>query len=349
MSFPMLVRPPPMRNKCLTLLFDGNLMVRRFYEALKPHDPIRCSRNIISRIRGLAEALGPSYMAILQDDPQRSYFRKLIDPQYKAVRHSGVATSKRSFESASAVSMLGNDALDTMVQNTGNIDAELTVDDNDVEFKETLFKVRQQCERILGIQWVTVAGYEADDLLATYAKLAMNHSPRSTLAKYQGDTDGLGEDGPCVVMLSADKDLYQLLRPDVYLCDPTKRFSFLMDAYVRHKFHIMPDQFVDLQALMGDAADGIRGLDGIGPVRGAFLLNQNGGTLKSLYDKIDSNTAIIPKPQDSITKSLKDHRERIFRNQSIFRLVDDVSVPVPMKDLQWQMPLERRSHLFSRT
>ena len=108
----------------------------------------------------------------------------------------------------------------------------------------------------LMLNYLEMEGYEADDLIATYARLAL-------------------EQGMEAVVVSADKDLMQLIRPGVEFYDPMKD-KFFTPEDVREKFGVYPDKVVDVQALSGDSTDNVPGVPGIGPKTAAELVNAFG-------------------------------------------------------------------------
>ncbi|MDR1476852.1 MAG: DNA polymerase I [Rickettsiales bacterium] len=115
-----------------------------------------------------------------------------------------------------------------------------------------------------GLPSVEQIGYEADDLIATYAAEA---------------ADG----GDETLIYSSDKDLMQLLATHVYLYDPLKQRQVTKET-VFDKFGVAPDRVVDVQALVGDASDNIPGVRGIGPKIAAELILKYGsleGLLKN--------------------------------------------------------------------
>jgi DNA polymerase I len=115
------------------------------------------------------------------------------------------------------------------------------------------------CRRVtesLGIPALDVPGIEADDIIATLARL--------------GESDGYE-----VTIVSSDKDLMQLVGPLVVLYDSMKNKIFDAAA-VEEKFGVGPGQLRDLLALMGDSSDNIPGVTGIGPKSAATLLKQHG-------------------------------------------------------------------------
>ncbi len=125
--------------------------------------------------------------------------------------------------------------------------------------------------RGLGIASVVQQGYEADDLIATYARLA--------------EADGMG----CVIA-SADKDALQLLRPGVAIFNPMTR-TMVSEEEVISRFGVMPELMPDYQALVGDSTDGYSGIPGVGPTAAASLLAEY-----QTLEKVLATAASIPKP-----------------------------------------------------
>ncbi|MDD4556061.1 MAG: DNA polymerase I [Alphaproteobacteria bacterium] len=118
------------------------------------------------------------------------------------------------------------------------------------------FSIIREAVNALNLDYLEMEGFEADDLIATYAKIAQ-------------------EQGMEVVVVSADKDLMQLIRDGVTYYDPMKD-KFCTDQEVMDKFGVLPNRVVDVQALMGDSSDNIPGVPGIGPKTAAELINQYG-------------------------------------------------------------------------
>jgi DNA polymerase-1 len=111
---------------------------------------------------------------------------------------------------------------------------------------------------------VELDGFEADDLIATYTRLAVE----------QGDE---------VVIVSSDKDMMQLIRPGVTMFDPIK-YKVLGPAEVMEKFGVAPESVIDVQALAGDSTDNVPGVPGIGVKTAAQLLSEY-GTLETLLER----------------------------------------------------------------
>lgn len=118
------------------------------------------------------------------------------------------------------------------------------------------FPIIHRAVEILNLNHLEMEGFEADDLIATYAKKATDK-------------------GYDVVVVSADKDLMQLIRDGVEFYDSMKD-KFFTPEDVKEKFGVYPDKVVDVQALAGDSIDNVPGVPGIGLKTAAELVNQFG-------------------------------------------------------------------------
>ena len=118
------------------------------------------------------------------------------------------------------------------------------------------FDLIRQATRAFNVASVEQANYEADDLIATYARQAV-------------------EAGATCRIVSSDKDLMQLVRPGVTLLD-TMKDRELGEPEVFEKFGVKPDRVVDVQALAGDSVDNVPGVPGIGLKTGAQLITEYG-------------------------------------------------------------------------
>jgi DNA polymerase-1 len=135
------------------------------------------------------------------------------------------------------------------------------------------FQLIREATRAFGLPAVDLEGYEADDLIATYA--------RDAAAK-----------GARVEIVSSDKDLMQLIDGErIFLFDPMKQKPLGLDA-VLEKFGVSPEKVIDVQALMGDSVDNVPGAPGIGPKTAAELITTF-GTL----DEVLARTAEIKQPK----------------------------------------------------
>ena len=119
------------------------------------------------------------------------------------------------------------------------------------ELIEALPQIRDRI-RELGVNSISVPSYEADDVIATLADVVASHK---------------GE----VVILSTDKIFLQLLGPNVTVFDHFNGVHF-DPRFVRDRYGIEPDQYVDYLALVGDRSNNVQGVTGIGPKSAVQLL-----------------------------------------------------------------------------
>ncbi len=125
------------------------------------------------------------------------------------------------------------------------------------------------------IKTAELPGYEADDVLGTYAKKA--------------EAEGLE-----VVVLSGDRDLLQLASENIMIVIPkTKGGGTEIETYfaddVKEKYQVTPQEFIDLKALMGDSSDNIPGIPGIGEKTATNIIVQF-GSLENAYDHVEEIT-----------------------------------------------------------
>ena len=169
------------------------------------------------------------------------------------------------------------------------------------------FDLVRDATRALSLPLLEIPGFEADDLIATYARLA-SAAGRPSL------------------IVSSDKDLMQLVTDDVSMLDPMKnrRISF---AEVDEKFGVRPDQVVDVQALAGDSTDNVPGVPGIGIKTAAQLITEF-GDLEALL--AGAETIKQPKRRESLITFAE--QARISRQ--LVELKNDVDVPLDLEALQ---------------
>ncbi len=153
--------------------------------------------------------------------------------------------------------------------------------------------IRQACEAF-NVPYIEKEGYEADDLIATYA-----HSQP-------------GE----VIIVSSDKDLMQLVGKSIRMLDPLKNRMIGIEE-VKEKFGVPPEQVIDVQALAGDATDNVPGVPGIG-IKTAAELIQVYGTLETLLERV--NEIKQPKRREALLMHAEDARI----SKELVKLKDDV-------------------------
>jgi DNA polymerase-1 len=118
------------------------------------------------------------------------------------------------------------------------------------------FPLVRDAVRAFNVACIEQEGYEADDIIATYAIQAL-------------------EDGAEVTIVSSDKDLMQLVRPGIRMYDTMKN-KVIGEAEVIERFGVPPEKVIEVQALMGDSSDNVPGVPGIGVKTAALLINEFG-------------------------------------------------------------------------
>src|SRR5499427_7747597 len=162
-------------------------------------------------------------------------------------------------------------------------------------------------------------GFEADDLIATYARMAV-------------------EAGATCTIVSSDKDLMQLIRPGVELMDPIKKVKLGPDA-VMEKFGVTPDKVIDVQALAGDSTDNVPGVPGIGVKTAAQLIIEYGDLEQLLFRATEIKQ---PKRREALIENAE--KARISRQ--LVLLDDKVDLDVPLDELAVQEPDARKLIAF---
>jgi DNA polymerase-1 len=173
------------------------------------------------------------------------------------------------------------------------------------------FPLVREATRAFGVHCVELPGYEADDLIATYACKARD----------------LGGEA---VIVSSDKDLMQLIGRGVVMYDPMKDRRLGEEA-VMEKFGVTPDKMVDLQALIGDSVDNVPGAPGIGPKTAAALLDEYGD-----LDTLLARAGEIKQPKRRET--LIEYRDQILLSRELVRLTCDAPAPEPIDDFAVKDP-----------
>ncbi len=158
---------------------------------------------------------------------------------------------------------------------------------------------------------IEVDGFEADDIIATYARMAR-------------------EEGSRVVIVSSDKDMMQLVGDGVTMLDPIKNKP-IDAAEVMEKFGVMPDRVVDVQSLAGDSVDNVPGVPGIGIKTAAQLITEYGD-----LDSLLARAGEIKQPKRR--ESLIEFAEQARISRQLVRLRTDAPVPVGLESLVARPP-----------
>ena len=155
--------------------------------------------------------------------------------------------------------------------------------------------------RLMGIPVLAIEGVEADDVIATVVRRLRRASPELRLR-----------------MLSRDKDLGQLVDEKVTLFDPQKGGDLGLEQLFDSK-GVRPDQVIDLLALMGDTADNVPGVPGVGPKTAAALLAEY-GSIEGIYENLSK---IKGKKGEAIAAS----RDLVALSRKLVTLKDDCEIP----------------------
>ncbi len=181
------------------------------------------------------------------------------------------------------------------------------------------FGLIREATRAFDLPCLVQDGYEADDLIATYARQAQ-------------------ERGADVIIVASDKDLMQLVRPGVSMFDSMKD-KRIEEPEVIEKFGVTPDKVIDVQALAGDATDNVPGVPGIGIKTAAQLILEY-GSLENLL----ANAAAIKQPKRR--EALIEFAEQARISKQLVTLKQDVPLEVPLDDLIVDLPDPRRLIAF---
>jgi DNA polymerase-1 len=168
------------------------------------------------------------------------------------------------------------------------------------------FKLVREATVAFGVPSIELADWEADDLIAAYAKAVNDAGGQATL-------------------VSSDKDLMQLIRPGVEMLDPIKQKP-IGPAEVMEKFGVTPDKMIEVQALIGDSVDNVPGVPGIGPKGAAQLINE--------FGDLESVLAAAPSMKPSKRRdNLIEHAEKARISRELVTLRNDAPMPTPIDQL----------------
>ncbi len=173
------------------------------------------------------------------------------------------------------------------------------------------FGLIREATRAFNVPCLEMEGFEADDLIATYARLAR-------------------AEGIDVVVISADKDLMQLIAPGVSMLDPIKNRP-IGPAQVQERFGVPPEKVIDVQALAGDSSDNVPGVPGIGVKTAAELILRY-GDLENLL----AHAGEIKQPKRR--ENLQQHADLARICKRLVTLKDDVPIGISLQELKWHPP-----------
>ncbi len=171
------------------------------------------------------------------------------------------------------------------------------------------FPMIRDATRAFSLPCIEEQGWEADDLIASYAKAALAQ-------------------GWQVTIVSSDKDLMQLIEPGLDMYDTMNNRRLGAEAVVE-KFGVEPKQLGDVLALMGDAVDNVPGVPGVGPKTAAKLILEHGD--------VEGVLAAAPSmKKGKLRDNLIEHAEAARMSRKLVTLACDVPLAPPLEDLALQ-------------
>jgi DNA polymerase-1 len=169
------------------------------------------------------------------------------------------------------------------------------------------FALVRDATRAFNVPCIEMEGFEADDIIASYARAAEKAG------------------GTCVI-ISSDKDLMQLVTDRVTMFDTMKN-KHIARAEVIEKFGVPPEKVIEVQALAGDSVDNVPGVPGIGVKTAAQLIEEFGD-----LDTLLARAGEIK--QQKRRENLIEHAEAARISKRLVTLKDDVPLPEPIGDLK---------------
>ncbi|AOZ72564.1 DNA polymerase I [Boudabousia tangfeifanii] len=177
------------------------------------------------------------------------------------------------------------------------------------EFKGQVPIIEQILEA-MNIQVLTKTNYEADDILATLA--------------YKGEKEGFE-----VLVASGDRDSFQLITDKVTVLWPgrsTADVKYMNPQAVVDKYQVTPKRYPELAALVGEGADNIPGVPGVGPKTAAQWLNK--------FDGLDNLLTRADEIGGKRGEALREHTEQVKLNRQINALLTDLELDCEWEDLE---------------
>ena len=183
------------------------------------------------------------------------------------------------------------------------------------------FEYIRKSVKAFNLPSIELLNYEADDLLATYAKQIVKAGAKATI-------------------ISSDKDLMQLVSKNVRLYDPMKS-KVLGEKEVIEKFGVKPDKVIDVQSLAGDSSDNVPGVPGIGIKTASELINK----YKSLDVLLERAKEI---PQNKRRETLLANKDKALISRQLVTLKDDVPVKDELSSFIMQDVNKKKLYSFLR-
>lgn len=261
---------PEVQNKCL-ILVDGSSFLFRAYHAIDANlsSPEGLPTNAIFGVANMLKKLVAKH--------QTDYFTVVFDAPGKNFRHELYAQYKANRPPIA--------------------------DDLRIQIKPL-----HNLIKAMGLPLIVQAGVEADDVIATLARLAERQ-------------------GFDVIIATSDKDMAQLVNEHITL-ENTMSNTRMDSIGVKEKFGVEPTQIIDYLALMGDATDNIAGVAGVGPKTAAKWLKQ--------YKNIDQLMACAAEIKGKVGENLRSSIEQLSQSRILTTIKDELKLNYTLDDLKQQ-------------
>ena len=187
------------------------------------------------------------------------------------------------------------------------------------------FPIAKECASALGFSVLEKAGYEADDILGTIATMA--------------DREGYE-----AYIMTGDRDSLQLIDPNVHVLLATNTDTIDMsEEKFKEKYGVLPSQFVDVKALMGDSSDNIPGVAGIGE-KTALKLIEEYGSLDRLYERLPEANHT-----PSLRAKLENGKDSAYMSKKLSAIFCEVPLDIEFADIEYHgIDRARTYELFKR-
>ncbi|MGQ9572458.1 MAG: DNA polymerase I [Dehalococcoidia bacterium] len=261
------------RDKPLLVLLDGHGIIHRAYHAVKEPLTVRKTGEVVTAAYGFANTL----LSVLQE-LKPTHLAVALDKGRVTFRHEQDPNYKA----------------------------------HRVEMAEELRAQIGRCRELIqafGIPIYELEGYEADDLLGTLARQAV-------------------EQGIETYLVSLDSDIAQLVQPGVHLfmLRPYQRDTVIYEDAedVRQRYGVSPQQMADLKGLKGDASDNIPGVPGVGDKTAIKLIEQY-GSVEGVLEHVDE---VEP---ERLREALRAHGEQALKSKGLATIVADAPVTLDLE------------------
>ena len=175
------------------------------------------------------------------------------------------------------------------------------------------FPDAKECLSLMGLHVMELPGWEADDIQGTVAKMAHQFE----------DTEAY--------VLSGDRDLLQLIDEKVTILLATNQDTLVMkETEFTEKYGVLPSQFVDMKALMGDSSDNIPGVAGVGEKTAQSLIS-NFGSLEQIYENIEDKRI-----SKGVREKLLRDRDNAFLSRTLAKIDTNAPIGVTLSDLEYK-------------